>query len=266
MRNNEKENVNMSSKETTNILNGWQSQETCLLCNPEAHGLANQILLRSDHFSLLAGSKPAMEGYIIIAPHRCDQPNRPFCSFANIPMELLDEVAFLRCLVSEFYRDAYHQEASMHFEYGQSPDCLPNSDEHKYNVHASLSCYPYSFPLLEGLRDFEVKGIEGFADLREMTGGRPYLLVENSLIDESVPADAAIREKWISKIALLETHSRIPIEYLDGLLKAQLEKTSPAKKSLTSRVDLVGNLVKGFQNWLQSTNKYTQNLLINKNI
>jgi SAM-dependent methyltransferase len=242
------------------VLNREQLQETCLFCDPAMHGQANQVLLRSDHFFLFAGTEPLTEGYIILAPHRCDQPEQPFCSFADIPAELLDEAVFLRGLVSEFYRDVYHQEASMHFEYGRLRDRLSISDEPKCEGHAFLSCYPCSFPLWEDLENLEIKGVGGLADLREATGDSPYLLVENSFIDESVPADSATREKWISKIAPLEAHSQIPAEYLHRLLKVRLKKANASKKPLTSQVDLVGRLIKGFRNWLQSTHKYALNL------
>jgi hypothetical protein len=84
------------------MLNKRQLQETCLFCDLALHGQANQLLLRSDNFFLFAGAEPLIEGCIILAPHRCDQPEQPFCSFANIPAELLDEVVFLRFLISKW--------------------------------------------------------------------------------------------------------------------------------------------------------------------
>src|SRR5260370_23922646 len=97
--------------------NAQRLQETCLFCEPEAHDQADQMLLRSDNFFLFAGIGPLVEGYIIIAPHRCDWPDMPLRSFSDVPLDLLDEVFFLQGLISEFYRDFYNQEASMHFEH-----------------------------------------------------------------------------------------------------------------------------------------------------
>ena len=48
--------------------------DRCLFCDPGAHGQGDQVILRSDHFYLFAGLGAIREGYLIIAPQRCDDP------------------------------------------------------------------------------------------------------------------------------------------------------------------------------------------------
>lgn len=232
-------------------------QEKCLFCEPEAHDQANQVLLRSDNFFLFAGIGPMIEGYIIIAPHRCDRPDMPFRSFSDIPPDLLDEVVFLRALVSKFYRDFYNQEASMHFEHGRTGVCYPRSDDTKHCYHAHLCCYPCSFPLWEDfMNELEVKKIEGLIGLKEAVGDNPYLLIQSSFIDRNAKPDQVKREQWVSNVTIIGPSIQIPSQYLRRLLAARLGNVPTWDWVLLPQMELVKKLIVDFQTWLQSTNRY----------
>lgn len=233
--------------------NGRQLQRSCLFCRPEVHGLADQVLLRSDHFFLLAGPDPIIEGYLILAPHRCDQPDQPLQSFADLSPTLLDEVAFLRGLISEFYRDLYRQEASMHFECGRMEQLHPVSGSTSRADHAYLCCYPRSLLLWEDLPGIKVEEIEGLPDLPRAVGDRPYLLIQSSSIDQTLPPDSALRERWTSMIALIEPSSPVSVQHLQQLLKFRLGEAELSEQDPTARVN---KLISNFQDWLRSATKY----------
>lgn len=233
--------------------NGKRLRGSCLFCGPGAHGLADQVLLRSDHFFLLAGPDPIVEGYLILAPHRCDQPDHPLHSFADVPPALLDEVAFLRSLVSEFYRDLYRQEASMHFECGRTEQFFPGSGSTSRAGHANLCCYPRSLPLWEDLPGIKAEEIEGLPDLPRAAGDKPYLLIQSSSIDQTLPPDSALRERWASMIAPIEPPSLVSVPYLQQMLKLRLREAVISEQVPTA---LVHKLIGDFQGWLRSTTKY----------
>lgn len=238
------------------MLNKIQSEETCLFCEPEAYDQAEQVLLRSDNFYLFAALGPMVEGYIIIVPHRCDNPGSPFHSYADIPPILLDEVIYLCGLVSEFYRDVYDQEASMHFEHAKAGVCFPRARDPKHCYHAHLCCYPCSFPLWDDMEGFNIKEIEGLPELKKAVGSRRYLLVQSSYINHEVPYDAALREYWVSKVAVLEEESLVPSQYLRRLLAARLGDKYGWEWAAFPRMDRVEKLINAFHNWLPTANKY----------
>jgi thiamine-monophosphate kinase len=230
--------------------------ETCLFCEPEAHGQAEQVLLRSDNFFLFAGLGPLIEGYIIIAPHRCDDPRFPYASFSEIPQPLLDEAIFLRGLVSEFYRDVYHQESSMHFEHGRAGVCFPRKLDTKHCHHAHLCCYPCSLPLWDDMVGFQVSDVEGLPELGRTVGNRPYLYVQSSFINHEAPYAAAAREYQVGKVAIVEEELQVPRQYLRRLLAARLGIESVWDWALVPQMDLVQKAIEAFHKWLPATEKY----------
>ena len=100
-------------------------EDHCLLCDPGRHGQESQILLRSDHFYLFAGLGPIIEGYIIVAPYRCDDADRRIRSLSEVPGEWVDELAYLRLVVAEFYRTTYGKEI-LTFEHAVFTDPSPS--------------------------------------------------------------------------------------------------------------------------------------------
>jgi diadenosine tetraphosphate (Ap4A) HIT family hydrolase len=114
--------------------------DSCLFCDPNAHGQGDQVIMISDHFYLFAGLGAIRDGYIIIAPHRCDDSKLPLGSLSDLPPGLMDELAYLRLIVAEFYRRRYGKEM-LSFEHGRAGACLVRGEtQHCY--HAHLCCYP----------------------------------------------------------------------------------------------------------------------------
>ncbi|MGB2986726.1 MAG: hypothetical protein WBE26_12680 [Phycisphaerae bacterium] len=162
-----------------------QLSEKCLFCDPEAHGQGHQVLLRSDHFYLFAAIGAIVDGYIIIAPYRCDDPDCRAQSLSQLPPELIDELSFLRGLVSDFYRTHYGGQPGMSFEHGRAGGCLLRKNGTKHCYHAHLCCYPVSHPLWEDITDQHVITLDGLHALRQKVGSAPYLYIEACDVDDS---------------------------------------------------------------------------------
>jgi thiamine-monophosphate kinase len=231
-------------------------KEQCLFCDPSAHGQAEQVLLRSDNFYLFAGLGPIVDGYIIVAPYRCDDPDSPLHSFSEIPVTLLDEVFYLQSLVSEFYREVYAQEASMQFEHGRAGVCYPRSSDTRHCYHAHLCCYPRSLPLWEDLNEMTVIDIDGLTELKQAVGSRPYLLIQSSFINPLLPEGSALRETWVSKVALLDKERQIPSQYLRRLLAARNGDEYSWDWAASPQWQMVKALVETFRTWLGNKKNY----------
>jgi diadenosine tetraphosphate (Ap4A) HIT family hydrolase len=93
--------------------------ESCLFCNPALYGQEKQVLLRSDHFYIFAGLGPIIEGYLIIVPYQCKMSDNIFRSISDLSNDDLDELSFLRNLISEFYKDTYGH-PGLSFEHGRA--------------------------------------------------------------------------------------------------------------------------------------------------
>ena len=61
-----------------------------------------------------------MEGYIIIAPYRCDDPQRPFRALSDIPLSILDEVLFYEIWSQIFTEKNMDKNSSMSFQHGRA--------------------------------------------------------------------------------------------------------------------------------------------------
>ena len=225
-----------------------QLQSTCLFCEPEAHNQASQVLLRSDNFFLFAGLGPIIEGYIILAPHRCDDPEKPFHSFSEIPPALLDEAIFMRGVISHFYRDVYHQTTSMHFEHGRAGVCYPRpAYDTKHCYHGHLCCYPSSIPLWEDMEDLDIQEIESLPGLKKAVDDFPYLLVERSTSD----SQSSSRELWESRVAIIKPGDpRVPSQYLRKLLAARVGQAGMWDWGVNPQPEVVQKLIEDFHTWL----------------
>lgn len=227
----------------------------CLFCEPWRFGQAKQVLLRSDNFYLFAGLGPIVKGYIIIAPYRCDNPQLPLRSLSEAPPELIDELTFLRGLVSEFYRDRYGQ-AGMHFEHGRAGACLHSRDDMKHCYHAHLCCYPKNYPLWEDMIGLKIEEIESLYNLRQKVGICPYLFVQVCEVDESRSIDSAQKEKWEGRIVILEGGTELESQYLRRLLASHVGQPYLWDWETYSQKDLVDDVIKTFHDWLPFSNKY----------
>jgi len=239
------------------VVSAEKLRERCIFCAPWLYDQGNQILLRSDHFYLFAGLGPIVEGYIIIAPYSCDDPGIPLRSISNAPPELVDELLFLRGLVSHFYREQYRR-PGMHFEHGRAGVCLPAQNDTKHCYHAHLCCYPVSYPLWEDMIGLRCEEVEGMHDLGRKAGDSPYLFVQVCEVDESMPEDRAQREKWQARIALLKEETDIPSQYLRRLLAARARVGEEFRWDWLGmpELPLVRRLIQVFRDWAPKQDKY----------
>jgi SAM-dependent methyltransferase/diadenosine tetraphosphate (Ap4A) HIT family hydrolase len=129
---------------------------SCLFCDPASHNQSDQILLKSDNFYVFAGLGAIIEGYLIIAPYACESSGGHCSSLANLSKDLLDELAYLRGLVSAFYRDTYGH-PGLSFEHGRAGGCNPKKQDTKHCYHPHLCCYPGTVHDGTGYRDDDGK-------------------------------------------------------------------------------------------------------------
>jgi 2-polyprenyl-3-methyl-5-hydroxy-6-metoxy-1,4-benzoquinol methylase len=164
-------------------------EESCLFCDPGKHGQSHWVILRSDNFYLFAGLGAIIEGYVIIAPYRCDNPDFPAKSLAELSPDRIDELAFLRNLVSRFHHDTYGGPGAA-FEHGRAGVCTPSSGGTLHCYHAHLCCYPALPHHRNDLIDSELHEafghlkrvvlVNGLHEIADATQGAPYLFFEKT--------------------------------------------------------------------------------------
>jgi ubiquinone/menaquinone biosynthesis C-methylase UbiE len=227
--------------------------EICLSCEIKISNHAKKPLLKSDNFSLFAGSQLLCKGSIIIKPHCLNNTKRPFYSFADLPAELLDEVAYLRGLISKFYRDVLHEESSFCYEFGGAKNRPPPFIASACSYHAHLHCYPGSFSsdfLLSGsLKNDFILSINNLHDLKKITGNNPYFLIQSSFIDTNLSEGHALREKWYGKAVLFYARSQFPARSIHGMLNNQFHGIASTGTRTYS-----GDVIIDFGKWLGKEN------------
>jgi thiamine-monophosphate kinase len=229
--------------------------EHCLFCEPSVYDQEQQILLRSNNFYLFAGLGAIVEGYILLAPYRCDDPRLPLSSFSDATPDLIDEVIFLRGLISEFYRGCYGH-PGMHFEHGRTGVCLYGRDDTKHCYHAHLCCFPVSHPLWEDMGGLKTERLEGLHEIKGKINNSPYLFVQASEIDEKQPVDAVQRENWNSRIVILDNEKQIKPQYLRKLLASRIGQEELWNWATYPEWPAVHRLIESFSQWIKSTKKY----------
>lgn len=218
-----------------------QLTQTCLFCDPRAHGQGSQVILVSDHFYLFAGIGAIREGYIIIAPHRCDALGLSLGSISDLPPTLIDELAYLRLIVAEFYRKRYGSEI-LTFEHGRVGTCLTSGDT-RHCYHAHLCCYPFESVAPQDLEEAQAmrvpvesvpplwedhattlnaRPIGDLHDLPAAVGESPYLFFEGVVVDDSVAPGKAGRELWEHRVVRLADDQVLERQFLRRLLAARI--------------------------------------------
>lgn len=229
--------------------------EHCLFCDPWEHDQEKQILLRSDNLYLFAGLGPIVEGYLIIAPYRCDDPRWKLSSFSDATPELIDELIFMRGIVSAFYRDCF-KHPGMHFEHGRTGVCLYGRKDTRHCYHAHLCCYPQSYPIWEDMVGLKAEELGGLYDLKRKAGDSPYLFVQACEIDEQAPIDKAERERWPARIVLLEHEKQIEPQYLRKLLAKRAGHRELWNWAQHPGQEMVERLAESFSRWVKATDRY----------
>lgn len=217
--------------------------ETCLFCDPDAHGQGSQVVLKSDHFYIFAGLGAIREGYLIITPNRCDDPELPLRSLSDLPPNLMDELAYLRLIVAEFYRRKYKEGEILTFEHGRAGSCLVHG-ETQHCHHAHLCCYPFKpvkpgdleeevaeyvsaesdAPLWEDDATLITSPIVDLHDLRAAVGDSPYLLFESVVVNCRIPPGKAGRELWDHRVVRLGDDQVLERQFLRRLLAARIKE------------------------------------------
>lgn len=241
----------------------------CLFCAPEKHGQANQILLRSDNFYLFAGLGAIVEGYIIIAPYQCNNASQRIRSLSEVPTKWMDELAYLRLLVAEFYHDEYKTE-TLTFEHGRAGTCMLSESETQHCFHAHLCCYPFApimpkeiksyskegqglgdVPLWEEIDGYTAESIQDVHELPAKVGATPYLFLEGVVVDPMKKAGSASRERWHHRVIRLGNDVKLERQYLRRLLATRAGEKHLWNWREYPRLDSAMNVRAKFRNYIK---------------
>jgi SAM-dependent methyltransferase len=166
-------------------------------------------------------------------------------------MALLDELNFLKGLVSHFYRDVYGVEEALCFEHGRAGTCGVGDTPHCY--HAHLCCFPVLAPIWKDIQIAEhtVTTIPDLRSLGSAVGKNPYLLVHTCEIDKSASLETAAREAWLTRVVALGGEMEVPRQYLRKLLAARLDRPELWDWAAAPGFPWVRNLCQKFRQWLE---------------
>ena len=222
----------------------------CLFCDPARHNQAEQILLRSDNFYLFAGLGAIVDGYIIIAPYRCDGAETYARSVSELPPHSFDELMFLRWLVGDFYRDRFST-LGMSFEHGRAGACLATHRDTRHCYHGHLCCYPVTFPIWEDIKDYPSIEVGGPPDLPRIAHSLPYLYIETLKVDDELALDR------LARVVLLPQENVLESQFLRKLLAKRVGKPQLWNWQDHPRIEAAQKLVPQFRDWLSSSPKYS---------
>ena len=234
----------------------------CLFCDPAYHSQEHQILLRSDNFYLFAGLGAIVTGYIIIAPYRCSASGNAATSLSQLPPSMLDELAFLRGLVSAFYCETYDH-PGLSFEHGRAGSCSRSHSDTLHCFHPHLCCYPGKTSDGTGYQggygflwdEFSLPNrceFAGIHSLPQAVGEFPYLYIEHHTV--------SIQEDKEGTLKYLEPAHQAYIVPRDDCLEPQFLRRQLSKLvgyeeawdwealPTPSRVD---DVIADFSNWIR---------------
>lgn len=225
-----------------------QIRSHCLFCDPKAQAQENQVVLRTDNFYLFAGIGAIVEGYIIIVPKTCDWTRGGLKTMSEACAALIDEILYLRGIISKFYRDTYETEESLCFEHGRAGTCGVSDTPHCY--HAHLCCFPGALPIWRKIDHPRPIKISSFGDLGSAVGKSPYLLIQNCVVNRSVLPDVGGRTEWENRVVVLNSEQSIPRQYLRRLLAEQVGDPDAWDWAAVPRPATVEALRTKFREWL----------------
>jgi thiamine-monophosphate kinase len=221
----------------------------CLFCDPSKHEQGHQVVLRSDSFYVFAGLGAIHEGYLLIAPYTCDVADGEYQSIALLPRVQLDELRFLREIVSSYYRDRQGC-PGISFEHGRAGGCLISETDTRHCYHPHLCCYPVDLRLWDYAPNISVEEVDGLYGLAERVGSAPYLYMEHCEVHEDVPVHMASRERWEARVARLTDEDQLESQYLRRALASALGRDDRWDWQKYPTMDAVGRLVTDFGDWL----------------
>ncbi len=226
-------------------------KKSCIFCRPREHMQQEQVLLRTEKFYLFAGIGPIVEGYIIIAPYKCDWKKGGLRTISEATTDLLDELIFLRGIVTRFYREVYSFEGGLCFEHGRAGTCGVSDTPHCY--HAHLCCFPVSAPIWKDIKipKRRVLRTANLGELSSIVRKNPHLLIQNCIINKAASPDMAARETWETRVVELSEELDIPRQYLRKLLATRIGNPDLWDWAAAPRLPEVKSLCTEFRNWLQ---------------
>lgn len=246
----------------------------CLFCDPELHGQGQQVLLYSNNFYLFAGLGPIVDGYIIITVQKCISNNEKISSISELPIDWLDELAFLRGMVSHFYRDCFKKEGlpghpGISFEHGRAGSCIVNDQDSRHCLHPHLCCYPGVSTkwdgitgttngtfLWEDITEYDPRPIRGIHDLPELAAGKAYLYIDQCQVDPNEDRLSLAREKWRAAVVLLDCDWKLRSQYLRRLLAARVGQPRLWNWSKYPLTEAVLSTCERFRRWLRQSSDY----------
>ena len=235
--------------------------QICLFCDPAAHGQTDQVLLRSDNFYIFAGLGAILEGYLIIAPQSCGASGGAGTSLSELSLELLDELVYLRSLVSKFYCEIYGH-PGLSFEHGRAGSCARLNEETKHCYHPHLCCYPGSVTQGTGYSDQagEFKHLwdsfslpnrricNGLHTLPATVGNLPYLYVEHHIGCDIAKASGTTSK---SRAFILPDEDTLASQFLRRQLSNLVQDPEKWDWAAFPTMGRVHRVVSAFSRWLQ---------------
>jgi hypothetical protein len=149
----------------------------CPFCYPhQVH--RTQILLTGRHFFLLAPAGQVRKGYLLIMTLKCFDTPAVLRSMDDISPDWLEELDWMRAVVTDFYGAVYHGPATF-YEHGRGPrGTSGTSGEPRYRNHPHLCALPGQIVIHEPLREaFDARQVIEFGTVREKAGSPHYVYV-----------------------------------------------------------------------------------------
>jgi len=233
--------------------------DICLFCDPQIHGQARQVLLRTKNFYLFSPLGAIIDGNIIITPYSCTNQNS---SISEISKENVAEFNKLRDLVKEFYIYRYGH-PGLAFEHGRVGTCLIRKNGTKHCYHGHLCCYPGidnsklglpsepgHYYLWEDISDESmIVDTNGINDLSEKVKVLPYLYFEHY---ENI-SGKFVRK---SKVVLISNEEKLESQYLRKLLAKRIDDYKLWDWRAYPKVQEAYSLVDEFKAWYAKNKVY----------
>lgn len=238
-------------------------EEHCLFCNPEIHGQAKQVILKTPHFYLFSPLGAIIDGYLIITPYSCNGENS---SISEINKDYIDEFNEIRKIVIDFYIHRYGH-PGIAFEHGRAGTCLICKHGTKHCYHGHLCCYPgledndlglpYSnnYFLWEDIPDsFKKVETNGINDLQERTQYLPYLYIEHYYKENR-------QYKRKSVAVLINNEEKLESQYLRKLLAKRVDRYDMWDWKKWPQYESACKVLEAFKEWF-SNNRKNYNLKV----
>lgn len=235
---------------------------SCLFCDPSRHGQVDQILLKSDNFYIFAGLGAIIEGYLIITPYTCTSSHGIGASISEVSFALLDELAYLRGMISAFYLETYGH-PGLSFEHGHAGGCTRTNEDTRHCYHPHLCCYPGVLKEGSGFRDRQGRlsylwdrfalpnrrACNGLHTIKSAAGTLPYLYIEHYDVREGTSTSGMPSE---SRVYIAPDEDALDSQFLRRKLASLVEDEAKWDWAAFPTEDRVHRLTEAFSIWLRT--------------